>query len=115
MAEYILKFYPAFSHKTLEEETVFKKLFPGEEYEYQKIKNLISDLLNLAYNYLRTKPVYFTEFIPEINLTVNLRSLRALDLHEKALVAAEKKLESQKPGMAFICTINFCWQTKGRY
>lgn len=96
LAEYILKFYPAFSHKTLEEETVFKKLFPGEEYEYQKIKNLISDLLNLAYNYLRTKPVYFTEFIPEINLTVNLRSLRALDLHEKALVAAEKKLESQK-------------------
>lgn len=96
LAEYILKFYPDFSQKDFEEEAVFKKLFPGEKYEYQKIKNLISDLLNLAFNYLRTKPVYFTEFIPEINLTVNLRSIRALDLHEKALSAAEKKLESQK-------------------
>ncbi len=96
LAEYILKFYPDFSQKDFEEEAIFKKLFPGETYEYQKIKNLISDLLNLAYNYLRTKPVYFTEFIPEINLTVNLRSIRVLDLHEKALSAAEKKLESQK-------------------
>lgn len=96
LTEYVLKFYPEFSHKEFEEEKVFKKIFPGEKYQYQKIKNLISDLLNLAYNYLRTKPVYFTEFIPEINLTVNLRSIRALDHHEKALSAAEKKLESQK-------------------
>jgi len=96
LAEYILRFYPKFGHKGLEEKTVFKKLFPGEEYEYHKIKNLISDLLNLAYNYLRTKPVYFTEFIPEINLTVNLRSIRALDLHEKALAAAENKLNASK-------------------
>ena len=96
LAEYILKFYPEFSNKGLDEVTAFKKLFPGEEYEYQKVKNLISDILNLAYDYLRTKPVYFTEFIPEINLTVNLRSLRILDLHEKALAAAEKKLESSK-------------------
>lgn len=96
LAEHILRFYPKFSHKGFAEETVFKKLFPGEEYEYHKIKNLISDLLNLAYNYLRTKPVYFTEFIPEINLTVNLRSIRALDLHERALTAAENKLNASK-------------------
>ncbi len=93
-ADHILEFHPEFSRPGLEEEKVFRKLFPGEKYEYQKMKNLLSDLLTLAYNYLRTKPVYFTGFIPEINLTVNLRSLRALDLHEKALAAAEKKLES---------------------
>lgn len=96
LAEFILKYHPEFSPPAFDEESVFKKLFPGEKYEYQKIKNLLSDLLNLAYNYLRTKPVYFTEFTPELNLIVNLRSLRALDLHEKILNAAEKKLGSSK-------------------
>jgi len=96
LAEFILKKQIGASIQGFDEETVFKKLFPGEKYEYQKIKNLISDLLHLAFNYLRAKPVYFTEFIPEINLTVNLRSLKALDLHEKALATAEKKLDSSK-------------------
>ncbi|MBN8584028.1 MAG: hypothetical protein J0M37_02970 [Ignavibacteria bacterium] len=96
LAEFILKYHPEFSPPAFDEESVFKKLFPVEKYEYQKIKNLLSDLLNLAYNYLRTKPVYFTEFTPELNLIVNLRSLRALDLHEKILNAAEKKLGSSK-------------------
>ena len=96
LAEFVLKYHPEFNPPVFDEEAVFKKLFPGEKYEYQKIKNLLSDLLNLAYNYLRTKPVYFTEFTSELNLIVNLRSLRVLDLHEKILLATEKKLELLK-------------------
>jgi hypothetical protein len=96
LAENILKYHPGFENKKLNEENIFKSVYKNESYDYYKLKNIISDLLSLAMMFLRYQPVYFTEFIPEINLIVNLRSRRLLELHEKAVSAGEKKLESGK-------------------
>lgn len=96
LAENILKYHPGFENKNLNEENIYKSVFKNESYDYYKLKNIISDLLSLGMMFLKYQPVYFTEFIPEINLIVNLRSRRLLELHEKAVSASEKKLESGK-------------------
>ncbi|MBK8550215.1 MAG: hypothetical protein IPL53_03820 [Ignavibacteria bacterium] len=44
--------YPKFDNESLTDDNVFKKMFPGETYDYFKIKNIISDLFSLGKEYL---------------------------------------------------------------
>ncbi|MDZ4712035.1 MAG: hypothetical protein SGI89_06875 [bacterium] len=50
--EYLKKFYPDFNSEKLTDENAFKKLFPSDEYNYFKLKNIISDLLVLGREFL---------------------------------------------------------------
>ena len=44
----IKKYAPSFTDANLEKEEVWKKLFPGKDYNYGILKNLIFDLYGLA-------------------------------------------------------------------
>jgi len=46
------KFHPVFGIKLPEEEIIFKTVFPKEEYDYFKLKNIASDLLALGKEFL---------------------------------------------------------------
>jgi Txe/YoeB family toxin of Txe-Axe toxin-antitoxin module len=46
------KHYPGFTNKGVEKENLYKKLFPGKEYNEQVMKNLISELLRLEKDFL---------------------------------------------------------------
>lgn len=44
--------YPEFSSQTLTDEKLFESVFPSEKFDYSKFKNLVSDLMGLAEQYL---------------------------------------------------------------
>lgn len=46
------KFYPEFGNRLPGEEIIFKTVFPKEEYDYFKLKNIVSDLLALGKEFL---------------------------------------------------------------
>ncbi|HMQ70284.1 MAG TPA: hypothetical protein PKA90_14915 [Ignavibacteria bacterium] len=52
LAEVLNKYYPAFNHKDLTDEKIFKKVFPDEEFDYFKLKNLTSDVFGHGKDYL---------------------------------------------------------------
>lgn len=67
---YIKKYHPGFEDAALERGKVFKKLFPGEEYNEKKVKNLLSDLIRLAeqflsHNYLKNNDAEAARFLAE--------------------------------------------------
>jgi hypothetical protein len=67
---YIKKYYPGFGDGALERGKVFKKLFPGEQYNEKKVKNLLSDLIRLAeqflaHNYLKSNDAEAVMFLAE--------------------------------------------------
>lgn len=48
----ILRSYPSFSEPDFTKEELFRKLYPGREYNDSRIRNIISDLLGLARDYI---------------------------------------------------------------
>ncbi|MCB0727875.1 MAG: hypothetical protein KDD00_10450 [Ignavibacteriae bacterium] len=48
----VKKYYPAFDQKGMDNEKIFKKIFPGEKYDYFKLKNLTSDTFGLGKDFL---------------------------------------------------------------
>ncbi len=54
LCEVVVKFYPAFESKELTEEKIYAKLFGDEEYNYFKLKNIVSDLYQLSIAYIKT-------------------------------------------------------------
>jgi len=53
LGDVILGFYPDFDSHDFTEENVFKKVFGGEKFDYFKIKNILSDLFQLAISFLK--------------------------------------------------------------
>ncbi|MBS1518774.1 MAG: hypothetical protein JSS91_11860 [Bacteroidetes bacterium] len=47
------KYHPDFDSSKIGNETVYKKLFPGENYDYFKLKNIASDLLSVCKEFLK--------------------------------------------------------------
>ncbi len=75
----ILKeFYPDFDNSNLDEEKIYMKIFKEEKYDYHKIKNIISDLLALAKDYLSFQYFRDSSKVKEKYLLYELRN-RNLD------------------------------------
>lgn len=56
------KYYPSFDSPKLEREKLYKKLFPGKQYHYQQLANLITEFTKLTEQYyvqlgLRSNPI----------------------------------------------------------
>jgi hypothetical protein len=74
----IIANYPEFNSPGLQEENLYKKLFPGEKYDYFKLKNIISDLFGLTIDFLKLYEAEKKDIDNEINL-LNLLHDRKLD------------------------------------
>lgn len=92
----LTKFYPEYNSALPDEENIFKEIFPGEKFDYFKIKNISSDLYNLGLSFLRQTPNPATEFISEYNLIVQLRMRKLFNLHGKLVKSIEKSLSEVK-------------------
>ena len=53
LAEAVLNYWPDFESSELTEENIYKRIFPGEKFEYFRIKNIISDVYGLASEFLK--------------------------------------------------------------
>ncbi|MBE2216720.1 MAG: hypothetical protein IAE90_00860 [Ignavibacteria bacterium] len=74
----ILGYHPNFDSHKLEDEKIYQKLFPGEKYEYFKLKNITSDLFGLALEFLKLSLAEQRDIDNEISLLNQLHE-RKLD------------------------------------
>lgn len=92
----IHSFYPEFDPKELNEEILFSKVFGNEEYDYFKLKNIVSDLYNLGLEYLKQQTNVTTTFVPDYNLLTQLRTRNLISYHEKLVSQYEKQFSKTK-------------------
>lgn len=87
------KYYPGFDPEELNEEVIYKKVFGAGEYDYFKIKNIISDLYNLGLEFLKQQSNIVTNFSPDYNMLTQLRGRKLMTLHKNFVTQYEKKFK----------------------
>ena len=90
----IKKYYPLFEAEPLKAENIFRKIFPGEDYDYFKLKNIISDLFGLGKEFLAF--IHFRDIseVKEKFLLEQLRDRNLDNIFEITFKAYKKKLEN---------------------
>ncbi len=91
LAEAVLEYLPAFDSPELTEEKIFKKIFPGEEFDYFKIKNIISDVYSLTSEFLKISISQSRHLDGEINLLNALHDRKLDNIYRHR----EKKVKSE--------------------
>jgi hypothetical protein len=91
LGKVVLSFYPNFDSKDFTEEKIYQKVFVDEEFDYFRIKNIISDLFQIAVSFLKMRAVEKKEFENEIDLLNELHE-RKLDI---IYSQREKKVSDQ--------------------
>ncbi|NOS85761.1 MAG: hypothetical protein HOP31_11520 [Ignavibacteria bacterium] len=94
--EVLMKFHPDYDSKLLTEEHIYSGVFGAGKFDYFKIKNISSDLYNLALGYLRQVPNPATEFIGEYNLVVQLRLRKLFNLHKKLVMNLQESFKKNE-------------------
>lgn len=94
--EALIKYYPEFNSPKLTEEHIFTLVFGKEKFDYFKIKNVTSDLYNLAIEFLKIQPQGDSEFYNDYNLLTQLRTRKLFKLHKKMVKAMEDEFEQVK-------------------
>ncbi|MEO8666361.1 MAG: hypothetical protein ABI462_12780 [Ignavibacteria bacterium] len=87
----IKKYAPDFAHNGLEKELLWEKIFPGKEYNYGIMKNLIFDLNKLAEQYIISMKFNEDEPLHSKYLLRGLFDRYMQDYFFKTMVAAERK------------------------
>jgi hypothetical protein len=87
LGEKVLGFYPGFNSELFTVENIYKKIFGSEVFDYFKIKNIISDLYQLAVLFLKIRAGENKEYENEINL-LN-------ELHERKLDVVYSQIEKR--------------------
>lgn len=91
LCDTLVKFHPGFEHKNFTEDAVYAQVFGDEKFDYFRIRNVSSDLYNLALEFLKHIPNPGTEFTGEYNLIVQLRLRKLFDLHKKIVKNNESR------------------------
>ncbi len=96
LCDQLLKHAPDFKHKQLNRRLIHQKLFKGTPYKVAQINNLISDLLQLLYDYLaqmhfNAKPALRKNFV--------LEELLGKDIHQdvERVARAYEKIQERNP------------------
>lgn len=94
LADGILKCFPDFASERFTEQHLFVSVFPNEEYDYFKFRNVWSDLFQLALLFIKHLSFEKNEIDIEIGLLNELHERRLDKLFEQARKRTGKKLES---------------------
>ncbi len=89
--EALIKFYPSYESELLTEQYIYSKVFGSEQFDYFRIKNLISDLYNVGLEFLKLQSNVTTGFYKNYNLLVELRQRKLWVYHKKLINALEKE------------------------
>lgn len=87
------KYYPEFDPEKVNEEMIFKNVFGSGDFDYFKIKNIISDLYNLGLEFLKQQANIVTTFSPDYNMLTQLRGRKLMTLHKNFVAQYEKKFK----------------------
>ncbi len=90
LTDYVGGFHPEYDKPELEKEKVFAHLYPGKKYNDALMRNIISDLLCLAEEFLIIKKLKSSDFRKDIFL---LEELKNRNLQNRFLKQKEKTLK----------------------
>ncbi len=90
----IKKYYPEFENDSISEENIFKKIFQDEEYDYFKVKNIVSDLYSLGKDYLAFIHYRDVSEVKEKFLLEQLRDRSLDNIFEISYKVFKKKLDN---------------------
>jgi hypothetical protein len=91
--DYIKAYAPEFKSEMLNREAIYKALFPGKEYNYGTMKNLIYDMQKLAEKFLEMQNYERKKFDGGYNLVNELLRRRLDSLFEKNAKALGEELD----------------------
>ncbi|MEO8514345.1 MAG: hypothetical protein ABI543_12340 [Ignavibacteria bacterium] len=89
------KFAPDFSPEKITKEEMWKQIFPGKEYNYGIMKNLIYELNRLAVKFIELETAAKKTFENDLNQMHGYRSKNLKSLFIKKLAESRKNLDSQ--------------------
>lgn len=87
-------YYPAFDSPKLEDEIIFRKMFPGEKYDYFKFKNITSDLFGLALEFLKLSAAETNDIDNEISLLNILHDRKLDNIYSQREKKVKQKLQN---------------------
>ncbi len=96
LCDVLSDYHPGFDAASFTEENIYKKVFGTGKFDYFKIKNISSDLYNLALEYLRLVPNPSTEFTGDYNLIVQLRLRKLFNLHKKIVLSLSDNFKKKE-------------------
>lgn len=89
--DYIKKYSPEYNDKNLSDESIWEKLFPGKEYHYGTMQNLLHEFSKLCEKYIRLESYEECEFQRDAELINSLGERRITKLLLKKLSSFKKK------------------------
>lgn len=90
------KHQPDFTGRTIEKKSLYKKLFPGKDYNEQVMKNLISELLRLEKEFLSIEHFNADTFNKSLGLLSQLSSRPVDPLYDKEIELFEEKARTNE-------------------
>lgn len=93
LSDEVMKYYPMFNADDFTEEVIFKKLFKDENYNYFKLKNVISDLYQLAVLFLKEVAIEKKNIENEIILLNELHERKLDTVYQQREKLVTKQLE----------------------
>jgi hypothetical protein len=94
--EVIKNYYPGLDSKKFTKENLFKKIYPGKDYNDTRMRNLLSDFLQAGLQYLSTVQVLSEDFKKNVKLMEELINKEQVSLFEKNYQKAQATLDSEK-------------------
>jgi len=94
--EVLEKFHPAFEGRNFTLEKIYAKVFAGDEYDYHKINNVISDLYQLSEEFLAHRKFENREYYIERNIFTELRAKGLYRIYEQKYNSYMKELIERK-------------------
>ena len=91
--KFLKKYYPSFEPSKIEKQKVYKKLYPGKEYNDGVIRNLSSRLYRLGEEYLAFKGFKKDRFREQLALLRELSERKLPALYEKNYKELDKLIE----------------------
>ena len=82
----IKKYAPDFTHKSLEREAIFKKIFPGKEYNELSLRSRFSELSDLLRRYMSIVQLEQNQFEMKFNFSKQMNSRGKYKIAEKTLL-----------------------------
>lgn len=95
LAELLKKYYPEFDNRNFTREKIYSKLYPGSVYNDQVLRNIMSDALQLCFEFLILETAKRNTAERSIYLLKELRTRKLDPIYDKMMKNSYKALESE--------------------
>ena len=89
--EAIFKYYPLFPEKNLSSEKIFKRLYPGEAFNYNKFRWLLNQLIGCIEDYLALEELKKEKALKS---RLTLKGLSRIGKYQQFRIASESKIKA---------------------